>query len=923
MPPTVAHLDALGRIVMQYDTTMAGPEKDQKDATPNRIHQTSMEAGERWMLNDVSGKPIRGWDSRGYRRRLTYDALRRPTDLYVTENNAERLAERTVYGENQGDANNHRTRVYQVYDGAGIVTSVAYDFKGKLLEGRRDLLPGYKQAVNWLLNPAANDGSYTSRTSYDALNRPLSVTSPDNSIYRPSYNEANLLDQVNVNLRGAATATPFVTNIDYNAKGQRQRIVYGNGAETAYEHDPLTFRLSHLKTTRPSNPDTTASNLYQNASVVQDLRYTYDPIGNLSRIEDSALKTVFYNGQQIDPVGQYTYDALYRLIAARGREHIGQNALSLNPPNGNYRDYPYSGNSANPSDLQALRNYVENYDYDPVGNFEALRHLAAGGNWSRNYDYAETSLIEPNKNSNRLTRTTLGNGTSQIQPYSHDAHGNMTSMPHLAAMLWDFEDQLQQVNLGGGGTAYYVYDAGGQRVRKVIENLNGTRQKERIYLGGFEIYREYSGNGAISLARESLHVMDDKQRIALAETRTVGNDGLPAQVIRYQLGNHLGSASVELDNSGALISYEEYHPYGTTAFQAGRSAAEVSLKRYRYTGKERDEETGFSYHGTRYYAAWLGRWTACDPAGITPGVNLYRYAANRPINLLDPDGMQECTASPYVCDPKFYKAPKTAAFTYGELSPLGKSGVTTTTHDDIKSDASKYSPSSMSFGFTDVAKWKTDPEYLMKFKGQFVYENREIIKAAAVKYDLPAELVAGVVFNEIGGKDPIKPAVYWARSWIPGTSDKDETSLGQQSIQVRRAAESLGYNPKNLSDPQRNEILSSIKDPSQSIFIAAKHLSDLRNVDSPGKSGKDLTSDDIKLIGARYNQGPNKPIDSVKKDLSYGQTIIKRWYQFGNLLTTAPAKLEYSPVENNVVKPINSWFGQLEWEIKKLYGVPY
>ena len=53
-----------------------------------------MEAGERWMLNDVTGKPIRAWDSRGFMRRMTYDELRRPTGLFVTENGAERLAER-------------------------------------------------------------------------------------------------------------------------------------------------------------------------------------------------------------------------------------------------------------------------------------------------------------------------------------------------------------------------------------------------------------------------------------------------------------------------------------------------------------------------------------------------------------------------------------------------------------------------------------------------------------------------------------------------------------------------------------------------------------------------------------------------------------------------------------------------------------
>ena len=106
----VQNSDTLGRIVMRYDYDMLG----------NRIHQASMEAGERWMLNDVTGKPIRAWDSRGFIRRITYDELRRPTGLFVTENGVERLAERTVYGESQGEANNHRTRVFQVFDGAGV-----------------------------------------------------------------------------------------------------------------------------------------------------------------------------------------------------------------------------------------------------------------------------------------------------------------------------------------------------------------------------------------------------------------------------------------------------------------------------------------------------------------------------------------------------------------------------------------------------------------------------------------------------------------------------------------------------------------------------------------------------------------------------------------------------------------------------------
>ena len=62
--------------------------------------------------------------------------------------------------------------------------------------------------------------------------------------------------------------------------------------------------------------------------------------------------------------------------------------------------------------------------------------------------------------------------------------------------------------------------------------------------------------------------------------------------MRYQLGNHLGSAALELDDQAQVISYEEYHPYGTTAYEAARRQTETP-KRYRYTGKERDEETGF------------------------------------------------------------------------------------------------------------------------------------------------------------------------------------------------------------------------------------------------------------------------------------------------------------------------------------------
>jgi RHS repeat-associated protein len=617
--------DAQGRIVMRYDYDMLG----------NRIHQARMEAGERWMLGDVAGKPIYAWDSRGHQFRTTYDQLRRPTDSFLGEGaGPELLIGRAVYGEIRPnpETKNLRGKVVQLFDQAGVVTSEDYDFKGNLLSSSRELAQEYKNTINWAVTHPSGE-KFSSSTIYDALNRPTELTAPHTpamqpSVYRPAYNEANLLEKVDVNLRGAAVATPFVTDIDYNAKGQRVLIEYGNQVKTDYEYDTLTFRLTHLKTTRLTDQ-----------ARLQDLNYSYDPAGNITQIEDGAQQTIYFNNQVVTPSNDYVYDAIYRLIIAEGREHIGQAAQPQTTSDDQFRAH-----LPQPGDGQAMRRYSEEYHYDEVGNFLQLIHQAANGNWTRAYAYKEPSLLEPSKSSNRLSNTTVGGDNPEL--YAYDAHGNMTAMPHLTLMQWDFKDQLQAtarqvVNDGTPETTYCVYDAAGQRVRKVTERQNGTRKNERIYLGGFEVFRKYDGNGtSVSLERETLHVMDDKQRIALVETRTQGDDHSPGQLIRYQFGNHLGSASLELDAAGQMISCEEYYAYGSTSYQAVRSQTETP-KRYRYTGMERDEETGFSYHSARFYASWLGRWTSPDrPAISEDGTNPYGYARNNPVNRVDQSGFE-------------------------------------------------------------------------------------------------------------------------------------------------------------------------------------------------------------------------------------------------------------------------------------------
>jgi RHS repeat-associated protein len=90
--------------------------------------------------------------------------------------------------------------------------------------------------------------------------------------------------------------------------------------------------------------------------------------------------------------------------------------------------------------------------------------------------------------------------------------------------------------------------------------------------------------------------------------------------------------------------YAEYTKLNAS-FIAGNSlsasvAKEVSIKEYRYTGKECDDSSGLYYYGARYYAPWLGRWTGCDPSGVADGTNLYAYTRDNPIRLFDPNGTQ-------------------------------------------------------------------------------------------------------------------------------------------------------------------------------------------------------------------------------------------------------------------------------------------
>jgi RHS repeat-associated protein len=705
-------LDVEGNSLSIIDPRQAQRKKDNPSLTVvqslvqrfdvlSRVQRTdSADAGARLMLPDVGGKPFFAWDNRFQIQRHRYDALQRPTHLYVQkkradgtgqpgetpESLADRLLIRTFYGESldlgvppplsltsppsppsAAQALNLRGQVYLAYDCAGKEKNDQFDFRSNLLSSTRRLASNFQTEPEWsaienVTDPSAAEGTvdavvldapislpdpgftvFRVQTTYDALNRVTSRTTPDGAVTTPTYNAAGLLETVSVTVRGATSSATVVSNIDYNARGQRVTYDYADPVvgtavtcEVTYQYDPFTFRLTNLTTVR--KPNTTVSPQVS-AATLQALLYTYDPSGNVVELDDAAdpgpIITVGTT-PLVTGNGLYRYDSIYRLIQAEGREHPGQQPTSTQP-RGNF-DIPIAA-VPHPNDTQALLRFKELYVYDQVGNIQSIAHTTtqangtAGGSntfWTRNYTYEDAT--------NRLTSNNdpaFGTAT-----YGYTGNGAMNAMAHLRVIEWDYADRMRHANktVGSAGDVFFTYDGAGQRVRKVF--LTGTLA-ERIYVGGWETYRTRSGtttSSPLTLALETLHVMDNKRRIATVET-TVAGVGPSGPQWRFQLSNVLDSAVMELDPEGRVISYEEYHPYGSTAFQSFGNP-NFSAKRYRYTGRERDDESGLYYHGARYYVPWLGRWSAADPSGYRDGPNLYSYVGGDPISYSDPSGTQ-------------------------------------------------------------------------------------------------------------------------------------------------------------------------------------------------------------------------------------------------------------------------------------------
>ncbi|MFL8999281.1 RHS repeat-associated core domain-containing protein [Pseudomonas azerbaijanorientalis] len=561
----------------------------------------SVDAGWRVALQGAAGQIVERWDGRGSHTLTEFDALLRPVAVRERgDDSAEQVLERFTYAGVDADTAEHNLcgQLIRHDDPAGTLHLKELGLGGAVLQQVRHFLRD-TDTPDWPASEAARDAlleagdSATTSHVYSPGTEPLQQTDALGNRQHFAYTVAGALKNTRLTLVGEDEMT-LVSDLHYNASGQIESETAGNRVITRHRYDLADGRLMGLSAHKADG------------TPLQDLRYSYDATGNVLSLEDAAQPIRYFNNQRIEPLKTFRYDTLDQLIEASGWEaktgHGGPALPDLHPL---------------PPDPSQVANYTQTYHYDAGGNLLDLVHVGAQphGRTLTRAKYSNRCL--PERNGRPPTEAEIA--------ASFDANGNLRELQAGQAMEWDLRNQLTVVRpLVREETEddyeRYVYDGGGQRVRKLRANQTNARTliSEVRYLPGVEI-RSHGGTG------EVLHVITasaGSSNVQVLHWVAGQPEDIANNQVRYSLNDHLQSSALELDQNADLISQEWYYPFGGTACFAARSATEAKYKTVRYSGKERDA-TGLYYYGFRYYAPWLQRWINPDPAGDTDGFNRY------------------------------------------------------------------------------------------------------------------------------------------------------------------------------------------------------------------------------------------------------------------------------------------------------------
>ncbi|WP_250443853.1 RHS repeat-associated core domain-containing protein [Actinotalea sp. C106] len=487
----------------------------------------------------------------------------------------------------------------------------------------------YKPLSSTVTLPAVGDlasleaRSFTTKYEYTADGQVAAVTLPKVT-EAGSAGGATVLGQEKVTTYFDSASMPrwmgsgfgwgtYVAESRYTAYGQPLLMDVGNsyGAVVSYQYDDVTNRLTHVALKREQVVGTDLA-----------VSYGYDAAGNVTSVKDKPTNAVL-SGPQFEDNQCFGYDGLRRLTSA----WTATDAANCGMAQGQVR----------PEHVGGAAPYWTQYEYDPLGNrTRQVEHATNGtaGATTTTYEYGAGSA-----GPHALTSTsTVGPDGSESATYAYDAAGNQVSrdLPDAPVQLlgWDAEGELAQVGIPDGGTegedsledgrARFVYDASGDRLART--DSGGTT----VYLpGGQELHVDPTGG--VSATR---YYSFAGQTVAVRTDRGLGG-------VTSLVNDHHGTPLAAVPNTvwtATSVTRIYTDPYGGAR---GESTTESVPGDRQFLGKVRDNVTGLTLLGARYYDEAVGRFISVDPVVDLSDPQQwhgYSYANNNPLTLSDPTG---------------------------------------------------------------------------------------------------------------------------------------------------------------------------------------------------------------------------------------------------------------------------------------------
>jgi RHS repeat-associated protein len=610
-----------------------------------------------------------------------YDALGRVISVKTPDN----AMMRTIYSGNTVTAIDQAGHDRQSKtDALGRVTEITED---PGTNGLNQITSYTYDAMDHLLN--VSQGVQTRTYAYDSLSRLISSTNPENGTITFEYDDnSNLLkrtderkisptsqinvavsytyDEVNrVKTRSYNDGTPAVayfydddalpsgapTFTRGYATGRLVAVTYGGGsAGSYYGYDRLGRVTQSVQRTDGTNyvmsyqynlAGSLIAESYPSGRVV---RTTLDSVGRLSQV------TGEINGVTKTYASSFGYSsqgALAKLKLGNGlwehttydpkRLQVTEIGLGISASDSsqlkltyNYKATPTAttnnGNVLSQTISAPGINLTQNFTYDELNRLStSYEKQGTSVVWRQNYTYdrygnrrldeagTTAALVGSNPQISTATNRIIGDG--------YDAVGNLTTEPGHA---YQYDAESRLVSFGAVTTSTYSYDGAGQRVKKVVGTGSLAVTTTFVYDAGGKLIAEYGTNTAGSATGTSYVTMD---RLSSTRLLTVG-------VIAK--GGQAAKARYDYLPFGEEINAS----YGNRSQSAGYTPNEAI--RQKYTGYERDIETGLDFAQARYYCNTQGRFISADSVAGTATspqtLNRYAYTGNNPLNNVDPSG---------------------------------------------------------------------------------------------------------------------------------------------------------------------------------------------------------------------------------------------------------------------------------------------